>query len=233
MFAERRHAGARAAVHRDAPRHPRHRGGRGVPVQRSGDPATADGRRPHSPRKWLGQGLPLFGICFGNQILGRALGMSTYKMKFGHRGIKIPVVEHETGRIAITAQNHGFALEGEAGQEFDTPFGRAVVATPAPTTAPSRASACSTVRPSRCSNPRGRGRPARRRVPVRSFATMLEESRSNATSTDLGTILVIGSGPIVIGQACGVRLLGHAGVPRPPRGGPAREPGQLEPGHRS
>ncbi|MFC4602692.1 glutamine-hydrolyzing carbamoyl-phosphate synthase small subunit [Rhodococcus kronopolitis] len=91
-----------------------------------GDPATADGA-VHLTKEVLGQGLPLFGICFGNQILGRALGMDTYKMKFGHRGINIPVVEHQTGRIAITAQNHGFALEGEAGQEFDTPFGRAVV----------------------------------------------------------------------------------------------------------
>lgn len=91
-----------------------------------GDPATADGA-VHLTKEVLGQGLPLFGICFGNQILGRALGMETYKMKFGHRGINIPVIEHHTGRIAITAQNHGFALEGEAGQEFDTPFGRAVV----------------------------------------------------------------------------------------------------------
>lgn len=91
-----------------------------------GDPATADDA-VHLTKEILGQGIPLFGICFGNQILGRALGLNTYKMKFGHRGINIPVVEHATGRIAITAQNHGFALEGEAGQEFDTPFGRAVV----------------------------------------------------------------------------------------------------------
>lgn len=91
-----------------------------------GDPATADGA-VHLTKEVLGQGLPLFGICFGNQILGRALGLDTYKMKFGHRGINIPVVEHGSGRIAITAQNHGFALEGEAGQEFDTPFGRAQV----------------------------------------------------------------------------------------------------------
>ncbi|CAM3135522.1 carbamoyl phosphate synthase small subunit [Prescottella defluvii] len=91
-----------------------------------GDPATADDA-VHLTKEILGQGIPLFGICFGNQILGRALGLNTYKMKFGHRGINIPVIEHATGRIAITAQNHGFALEGEAGQEFDTPFGRAVV----------------------------------------------------------------------------------------------------------
>jgi carbamoyl-phosphate synthase small subunit len=71
--------------------------------------------------------IPLFGICFGNQILGRALGMGTYKMRYGHRGINIPVIEAATGRVAITAQNHGFALEGEPGQRLDTPFGAAEV----------------------------------------------------------------------------------------------------------
>ncbi|MEU0496450.1 glutamine-hydrolyzing carbamoyl-phosphate synthase small subunit [Mycobacterium sp. NPDC006124] len=91
-----------------------------------GDPATAD-HVVEVTRKVLEAGIPLFGICFGNQILGRALGRSTYKMTFGHRGINIPVVDHTTGRVAITSQNHGFALEGEAGEEFDTQFGRAVV----------------------------------------------------------------------------------------------------------
>jgi carbamoyl-phosphate synthase small subunit len=91
-----------------------------------GDPATAD-HVAGVTREVLGAGIPLFGICFGNQILGRALGLSTYKMVFGHRGINIPVIDHATGRVAITAQNHGFALEGEAGQRFDTSFGPAVV----------------------------------------------------------------------------------------------------------
>jgi carbamoyl-phosphate synthase small subunit len=91
-----------------------------------GDPATAD-HVVEVTREVLGAGIPLFGICFGNQILGRALGRSTYKMVFGHRGINIPVMDHATGRVAVTAQNHGFALEGEAGEEFDTQFGRAVV----------------------------------------------------------------------------------------------------------
>ncbi|MFI9404643.1 glutamine-hydrolyzing carbamoyl-phosphate synthase small subunit [Nocardia sp. NPDC052316] len=91
-----------------------------------GDPATQDGAVALT-RGVLERGVPLFGICFGNQILGRALGRDTYKMKFGHRGVNIPVIEHGTGRIAITAQNHGFALEGEQGEQFDTPFGRAEV----------------------------------------------------------------------------------------------------------
>lgn len=91
-----------------------------------GDPATAD-HLVAVTREVLGAGIPLFGICFGNQILGRALGLNTYKMVFGHRGINIPVIDHATGRVAVTAQNHGFALEGEAGQRFDTDFGAAVV----------------------------------------------------------------------------------------------------------
>ncbi|BDH57996.1 glutamine-hydrolyzing carbamoyl-phosphate synthase small subunit [Tsukamurella sp. PLM1] len=91
-----------------------------------GDPATA-AHEVELTRGVLDAGLPLFGICLGNQLLGRAFGLDTYKMKFGHRGINIPVVEDSTGRISITAQNHGFALEGERGQEFGTDFGRARV----------------------------------------------------------------------------------------------------------
>ena len=72
-------------------------------------------------REVIGAGIPLFGICFGNQILGRALGRSTYKMMFGHRGINVPVIDHATGRVAVTAQNHGFALEGEAGRAVRHP----------------------------------------------------------------------------------------------------------------
>ena len=91
-----------------------------------GDPATAD-HVVAVTRQVIGAGIPLFGICFGNQILGRALGRSTYKMTFGHRGINVPVIDHATGRVAVTAQNHGFALQGEAGERFDTPFGTAEV----------------------------------------------------------------------------------------------------------
>ncbi|WP_156230995.1 glutamine-hydrolyzing carbamoyl-phosphate synthase small subunit [Corynebacterium occultum] len=91
-----------------------------------GDPATADGM-VNIVREILAAKLPLFGICFGNQILGRALGMETYKMKFGHRGINVPVLNHLNGRIDITSQNHGFALKGEAGKTFETDFGPAKV----------------------------------------------------------------------------------------------------------
>jgi carbamoyl-phosphate synthase small subunit len=91
-----------------------------------GDPATAD-HAVALTRGVLARRVPLFGICFGNQILGRALGRGTYKMRYGHRGLNIPVIEHATGRVAITSQNHGFAIQGEPGERFDSDFGRAVV----------------------------------------------------------------------------------------------------------
>ncbi|SDJ10222.1 carbamoyl-phosphate synthase small subunit [Actinokineospora alba] len=91
-----------------------------------GDPATQD-HAVALTKSVLERRIPLFGICFGNQILGRALGRGTYKMQYGHRGINIPVIDVATGRVAITSQNHGFALEGEAGERFDTPFGAAEV----------------------------------------------------------------------------------------------------------
>ena len=59
----------------------------------------------------LERGVPFFGICFGNQILGRALGFGTYKLKYGHRGINQPVQDRTTGKVEVTAHNHGFAVD--------------------------------------------------------------------------------------------------------------------------
>jgi carbamoyl-phosphate synthase small subunit len=91
-----------------------------------GDPAAMTGVVALT-KQVLARRIPLFGICFGNQILGLALGRGTYKMRYGHRGINIPVVDTAHGRVAITAQNHGFAVEGDAGERFDSQFGPAVV----------------------------------------------------------------------------------------------------------
>lgn len=91
-----------------------------------GDPATAD-EMVAVVRDVLAADIPFFGICFGNQILGRALGLETYKMKFGHRGINVPVLDLAKGKVEITSQNHGFALKGERGQQFSTDFGPARV----------------------------------------------------------------------------------------------------------
>jgi carbamoyl-phosphate synthase small subunit len=71
--------------------------------------------------------IPLFGICFGHQILGRALGFETYKLQFGHRGINQPVMDKNTGQVEITAHNHGFAVKAPTDAEFSTVFGRGEV----------------------------------------------------------------------------------------------------------
>jgi carbamoyl-phosphate synthase small subunit len=71
--------------------------------------------------------VPLFGICFGNQILGRALGFGTYKLRFGHRGINQPVMDRTTGKVEITAHNHGFAVDAPRDGVADTHYGRAHV----------------------------------------------------------------------------------------------------------
>ncbi|MEV0114396.1 glutamine-hydrolyzing carbamoyl-phosphate synthase small subunit [Streptomyces sp. NPDC050844] len=91
-----------------------------------GDPATADGPVAVM-RAVLERKTPLFGICFGNQILGRALGFGTYKLKYGHRGINQPVQDRTTGKVEVTAHNHGFAVDAPLDKASETPFGRAEV----------------------------------------------------------------------------------------------------------
>jgi carbamoyl-phosphate synthase small subunit len=75
-----------------------------------GDPATADAEVAVL-REVLDARIPFFGICFGNQLLGRALGFGTYKLKYGHRGINQPVMDRTTGKVEVTAHNHGFAVD--------------------------------------------------------------------------------------------------------------------------
>ena len=93
-----------------------------------GDPAASDDH-VELLQGVLRQGLPFFGICFGNQLLGRALGYGTYKLPFGHRGINQPVVDVETGRTEITSHNHGFAVDAPIGEISQSPagFGRVEV----------------------------------------------------------------------------------------------------------
>jgi len=93
-----------------------------------GDPAASDAH-VQLLRDALHAGLPYFGICFGNQLLGRALGFGTYKLPFGHRGINQPVLDKATGRVEITSQNHGFAVDAPIDGELDSPagFGRVEV----------------------------------------------------------------------------------------------------------
>jgi len=87
-----------------------------------GDPATAD-HAVGLARGVLGRGAPLFGICFGSQILGRALGFETYKLGYGHRGINQPVLDRGTGKVEVTAHNHGFAVRAPLESTVDTEYG--------------------------------------------------------------------------------------------------------------
>lgn len=94
-----------------------------------GDPATADDQ-VQLLQSVLRTGTPFFGICFGNQLLGRALGFGTYKLPFGHRGINQPVMDRTTGKVEITAQNHGFAVDAPLDGAVTAPneeFGRVEV----------------------------------------------------------------------------------------------------------
>jgi carbamoyl-phosphate synthase small subunit len=91
-----------------------------------GDPGVAD-YAVDLAQGVLDARVPLFGICFGNQILGRALGFGTYKLRFGHRGINQPVMDRTTGKVEITAHNHGFAVDAPREGVTETRFGRAEV----------------------------------------------------------------------------------------------------------
>ena len=87
-----------------------------------GDPATAD-EAVATVRELLRRRVPVFGICFGNQVLGRAFGFGTYKLGYGHRGINQPVQDRRTGKVEITSHNHGFAVDAPADRPSQTEFG--------------------------------------------------------------------------------------------------------------
>jgi len=91
-----------------------------------GDPETAK-HAISVTQEVLKANRALFGICFGNQILGRAVGFETYKLTFGHRGINQPVLDRTTGKVEITTHNHGFAVKAPIDKITDTEFGRVEV----------------------------------------------------------------------------------------------------------
>jgi carbamoyl-phosphate synthase small subunit len=91
-----------------------------------GDPATAD-YAVDAVKGVLDAGTPIFGICFGNQVLGRALGFGTYKLKFGHRGVNQPVQDRRNGQVAVTSHNHGFAVDAPLDRVSETTYGRVEV----------------------------------------------------------------------------------------------------------
>jgi carbamoyl-phosphate synthase small subunit len=91
-----------------------------------GDPSATDGP-VELLRDVLAAGIPYFGICFGNQIFGRALGFGTYKLGYGHRGLNQPVMDLRTRRVEVTSHNHGFAVDAPIGVSTATPYGTATV----------------------------------------------------------------------------------------------------------
>ena len=107
----------------------RARGGarRAVLLQRPRRPGGHDrADRAAAGRRWSA-GIPYFGICFGNQLFGRALGFGTYKLKYGHRGINQPVMDRTTGKVEVTAHNHGFAVDAPLEGPTTTPYGEVTV----------------------------------------------------------------------------------------------------------
>ena len=115
-----------------------------------GDPAAAD-YAVAAASGVLDAGVPLFGICFGNQVLGRALGFGTYKLGYGHRGINQPVQDRATGRVAVTSHNHGFAVDAPIDRSAKLLTAAWKSATSRSTTVSSKGCDCSTGRRSRCS----------------------------------------------------------------------------------
>ena len=91
-----------------------------------GDPGATDGP-VDLVRATLAEQIPFFGICFGNQLFGRALGFGTYKLAYGHRGLNQPVMDLTTRRVEVTAHNHGFAVDAPLEGETRTPYGLARV----------------------------------------------------------------------------------------------------------
>jgi carbamoyl-phosphate synthase small subunit len=91
-----------------------------------GDPAATT-HQVEVLQQALAAGLPYFGICFGNQLFGRALGFGTYKLTYGHRGINQPVIDRTTGKVEVTAHNHGFAVDAPLEGSTTTPYGEASV----------------------------------------------------------------------------------------------------------
>jgi carbamoyl-phosphate synthase small subunit len=91
-----------------------------------GDPAATT-HEIEVLRGVLERDIPYFGICFGNQLFGRALGFGTFKLKYGHRGINQPVMDRTTGKVEVTAHNHGFAVDAPLEGSTTTPYGEAVV----------------------------------------------------------------------------------------------------------
>ena len=203
-----------------------------------GDPAALD-RLVGELRALVGR-VPIFGICLGHQLLCRAVGLETYKLRFGHRGANHPVKDLETGRIEITSQNHGFAVLGPGGRAHDRgrPAGalgdrlrrRASSRTSTSTTAPSRGCGCREARASTVQyHPEAGPGP---HDALHLFDRFIAEMRSRLMPRrdDIRRILDPRLGADRDRPGGRVRLLRRAGVQGARRGGLRGDPRQLQPG---
>ena len=167
-----------------------------------GDPEPCD-YAIAATRTIIETGTPTFGICLGHQIMALASGAKTFKMKFGHHGANHPVKESSSGRVSITSQNHGFAVD--AGHAAGQPRGHARLAVRRHAAGPGPHRQAGVLLPG---PPGSLARPARHRLPVRPvhrFDGRRERRRRTdpmPKRTDLKSVLIIGAGPIIIGQAC-------------------------------
>jgi len=148
-------------------------------------------------------GKPLFGICFGSQILGRALGFGTYKLGYGHRGINQPVLDKTTGKVRGDQPQPRFAVDAPVGAVIDTEFGGVEVSHVCLNDNVVEGCGASTSRVHRSVTTRGGGGPHDADYLFdRSWNLWKRRAEPMPKRTDLRHVMVIGSGPIVIGQAC-------------------------------
>ena len=188
-----------------------------------GDPAAADAL-VEVLQQVLAAEIPFFGICFGNQIFGRALGFGTFKLKYGHRGINQPVMDLSTRKVEVTAHNHGFAVDAPPDSLVETPYGAARVSHVClnddvveglELVRDGKVVAFSVqYHPEAAAGPHDAdylfdrfddliaGRVAATTTPATTTPATPEGGRLMPKRTDIHSIMVIGSGPIVIGQAC-------------------------------
>ena len=173
-----------------------------------GDPGATTGQ-VELLRGALERGIPYFGICFGNQLFGRALGFETYKLTYGHRGINQPVIDRTTGKVEVTAHNHGFAVRAPLDAATSTPYGQATVShvclnDDVVEGLELRDDAGRLTAFSVQYHPEAAAGPHDAAYLFDRFADLdgSRPERLMPKRTDIASVLVIGSGPIVIGQAC-------------------------------
>jgi hypothetical protein len=161
-----------------------------------GDPEPCD-YAIAAARELIDTGIPTFGICLGHQIMALASGAKTFKMKFGHHGANHPVKDLDTGRVSITSQNHGFAVDEKPAAGQPARHARQPVRRHAAGPGPHRQAGL--LLPGA---PGSLARPARHRYLFDRFIALMEAEKNMPKRTDIQSILIIGAGPIIIGQAC-------------------------------